>query len=401
MKNKLLTFILCFLVAVSSVSAVFAADAPAVAVGIAEGIAGELVNIDVELSGNTGFASLGIEIGYDSSALQLVNVVAGAGVGATFTPAQTYEANPYNMSWDSMSNVTYNGTLATLTFSIITSDAGTYPVTVDYYKGRDGNYTDGYDTNYDEGFNDINLGYKSGCINVIKTGTGSGGSGGESESDLPTVTVDLPLELGNNNGFTSLGVEIGYDTTALRLTNVTANSGVGGICTQAQDYQTNPYNIGWDNLSNITYNGTLATLTFEILTDKAGEYPVTVDYYKGRDGTYTDGYDTNYDENFDSINLQYVNGAVTVDAARGVDVKLNLDGGMYGAKFDSSDYNGYIIAALYSSDGKLITLKKCGADKAVQFTFEGVQDTAYVKLMWWGSMTNIRPLHKSQIITVS
>ncbi|MBQ7900567.1 MAG: hypothetical protein IJ365_01205, partial [Clostridia bacterium] len=159
-------------------------------------------------------------------------------------------------------------------------------------------------------------------------------------------------------------------------------------------------NIGWDSMSNITYNGTLATLTFEILTDKAGEYPVTVDYYKGRDGNYTDGFDTNYDENFESINLQYANGGVTVGAAPGVDVEINLDNGMYAATFDSSDYEGYIIAALYSSDNKLITLRKCSAQQSVQFTFEGVQNTAYVKLMWWGSTQNLRPLYKSQIISV-
>ncbi|MBQ7901246.1 MAG: hypothetical protein IJ365_04695, partial [Clostridia bacterium] len=262
MKNKLLTFVLCFLVAVSSVSAVFAADAPTVSIGTADGMVGELVNIDVRLTGNTGFASLGIEIGYDGSALQLVNVVADTGVGATFTPAQTYEANPYNMGWDSMSNVTYNGTLATLTFRIITPHEGVYPVTVDYYKGRDGNYTDGYDTNYDENFNDINLGYESGNIIVIEKATSSGGSGGVSggASSLPLVsvgsaggstgnTVDVPLELSNNTGFASLGVEIGYDATALRLTNVTANSSVGGICTTAQNLQVNPYNIGWDSMS--------------------------------------------------------------------------------------------------------------------------------------------------------
>ena len=141
-------------------------------------------------------------------------------------------------------------------------------------------------------------------ISMVKVSSGKSVSG-----DTVTLTVDLV----GNAGFASLGLEIGYDDSVMTLTNVANESTVGGIFTTAQSITANPYNIGWDNFSNITYNGTLVTLTFEIKDNAPdGVYPVTVDFYKGVNGTYKDGYDVNYDENFQPFNLIYEDGFVEV-----------------------------------------------------------------------------------------
>lgn len=162
---------IAFLLIISTLIVCFApvcyASGAEVSVGNAAGKSGSTVEVSVVLSGNIGFASLGLEIGYDSSALELVEVTANASVGATFTKSQDFSANPYYVGWDSAVNVKFNGTLATLKFKI-KAESGEYPVTVSFYKGRDGNYTDGYDTNYDENFNDLNLSYKSGVVTAGK-----------------------------------------------------------------------------------------------------------------------------------------------------------------------------------------------------------------------------------------
>ena len=74
-----------------------------------------------------------------------------------------------------------------------------------------------------------------------------------------------------------------------------------------------PYNMSWDSTSNVKYNGSLATLTFEVRKDaENGEYPITVSYYKGINKNYTDGVDVNYDEDFEPFALNYISGSITV-----------------------------------------------------------------------------------------
>ena len=105
-------------------------ESPSITIGNATGKKGDTVEIPVVLANNTGFASLGIEVGYNSDIMTLTKVTQNTAVGATFTPAQTYSVNPFNMSWDSVSNVNYNGNLVTLTFKVSeNAPDDTYPVT--------------------------------------------------------------------------------------------------------------------------------------------------------------------------------------------------------------------------------------------------------------------------------
>ena len=125
-------------------------------------------------------------------------------------------------------------------------------------------------------------------------------------------TVDVIVSLSNNRGFTNLALEISYDK-ALVLVGVTPNSEVGATFTKAQSLEVYPYNIGWDAVSDVMFNGDLVTLTFEVPEGlEAGEYFVDVDFYKGRKGDYIDGVSVNYDEDENPLYLEYVNGCVKV-----------------------------------------------------------------------------------------
>ncbi len=133
----------------------------------AGGYIGDTVDITLDISGNNGFSNLGLEINYDDSVLTLLAVSENPEVGAIFTAAEHISTNPYNMTWDSESDVGFNGTLATLTFKITdNAPVGDYPVILSCYKGRNGDYTDGIDVNYDENDNPLNLNYESGYINI-------------------------------------------------------------------------------------------------------------------------------------------------------------------------------------------------------------------------------------------
>ena len=120
----------------------------------------------ISVSNNTGFANLGLEVTYERE-LTLVDVKANNGIGATFTSAQNLDVYPYNFSFDSSSDVEYNGDLVTLTFEIPEhTQAGEYFVDVDFYKGRNGDYVDGVSVNYDEEYDSLDLRYEGGCVTV-------------------------------------------------------------------------------------------------------------------------------------------------------------------------------------------------------------------------------------------
>ena len=404
MQKKVTSFLILAILFINMLAASsFAETAPSVTVGHATGETGTTVEIPVVLAGNTGFSSLGIEIGYDSTALTLKNVVASNGTGATFTKAQNFSVNPYNMGWDSAANSDFNGTLATLTFEITANVNGTYPITVDYYKGRNGNYIDGSNVNYDEDFEPLGLTYVNGSITVtgnaepitqspqVSVGNASGKKGD---------TVEIPVILSDNTGFASLGIEIGYDSTVLALTDVTASSSTGATFTKAQAFSVNPYNMGWDSASNTDFNGTLATLTFEIISNVEGTYPITVDFYKGRNGNYIDGNNVNYDENFEPLGLTYVNGSITVSESSS---NLMLITNVYYQPTPSFELTlsgetsvGTIYAGLYDTNGVLKALKLYKAADTVNVSFDVGATGSYVKIMWWND--NMQPMCDAQII---
>lgn len=130
--------------------------------------AGKTVDVELNLSGCDGFVNLGVEISYDNSVMTLVSVKENEVADAVFTASEYLEKIPYNIGWDSAENTYFNGTLATLTFTIA-DDAkpASYPIELSYYKGRDGDYVDGTSVNYDENDTPLNLSYTNGVVNVL------------------------------------------------------------------------------------------------------------------------------------------------------------------------------------------------------------------------------------------
>ena len=109
-----------------------------------------------------------------------------------------------------------------------------------------------------------------------------------------TVTMDLTLA--NNPGITGLVVTIGYDKTAMELTNV-ANGTLFGQFAQG-------INLVWAAAYNVTDDGVLATLTFKVAEDAAIEdcnVTVTVRECKNEDAQ--------------KVTVTGVSGKVTVECA--------------------------------------------------------------------------------------
>ena len=133
------------------------------------------VDVTVDLAGSTGFAALGIEVAYDDDYITLTNVTPTDIEGVTFTGPEPVEGstasyNPHLFTWYTTAggDVVYNGTLATLTFTVdgdAPADA-VYAITVTYYKGLDGNAAEG-EYNYAVA-GDIAMDYSNGSITISK-----------------------------------------------------------------------------------------------------------------------------------------------------------------------------------------------------------------------------------------
>ena len=394
--RKIYSMLLCIVMLMQmTIITVFAAAAT-VTVANVNGTAGETVDVTVDLTNCAGFMNLGLEFGYDASVLTLEKVTNGA-TGAMFTKAPTLTTNPYNLTWNSTENVVHSGTLVTLQFKIADNAAnGTYPITVDYYKGPNGTSVDGKNVNYDENFQSLGLSYVSGGVTV------GGNSNNEPQGAYVKVnntsaksgeTVNVTVDLTNCAGFMNLGLEFGYDASVLTLEKVT-NGATGAMFTKAPTLTTNPYNLTWNSTENVVHSGTLVTLQFKIADNAAnGTYPITVDYYKGPNGTSVDGKNVNYDENFQSLGLSYVSGNVVVKPQKHIlSVEKTEDDSKINLKIKASSPNeisGVIIAALYG-DSRLVKVEIVDAQDSVDIPFTDSGEK--IKVMWWNSLTQLVPL---------
>ena len=119
-------------------------------------------------------------------------------------------------------------------------------------------------------------------------------------------TVDVNVSLSNNPGMVAMTLNITYNTSALRLVSV-KDAGVLGSSSHKPEYSS-PYTLSWANdtaTSNYTVNGTIATLSFEIIdATPVGDYPITVSYDYNNYGI--------YNKDLNRVNFNTENGTVQV-----------------------------------------------------------------------------------------
>ena len=118
--------------------------------------------------------------------------------------------------------------------------------------------------------------------------------------------VNITVSLANNPGIVSATLRVVYDSSVMTLSAVEDAALLSG--SMHSDQYASPYVLTWANdtvKENITVNGTLVTLTFDIAEDaEVGSYPVKVVYDY-------DNYDImNYDS--DKVKFYTVDGVVDV-----------------------------------------------------------------------------------------
>lgn len=107
-------------------------DAPIIQAGSVQGYAGDEVTIPVTIKQNSGIAGFSYDVNYDSSKLQLKKMTAG-----TVTKEGTFTTNGNVVNWYTADNITANGTILNITFTILKDTAdGKYSVSISLHDGK-------------------------------------------------------------------------------------------------------------------------------------------------------------------------------------------------------------------------------------------------------------------------
>ena len=119
-------------------------------------------------------------------------------------------------------------------------------------------------------------------------------------------TVTMPIIISGNLGIVALRIFVEYNSDVLRLTEATDGTIFPeGKNTFNDDMSANPYTMLWmDSTSQTDYteNGTLVTLTFEIMDAAAGNYPVKLTYDS----------DSTFNKDLDNVTFAIQSGSITV-----------------------------------------------------------------------------------------
>lgn len=120
--KRLIALVLTALLSISVLLPVYADAAPTISMESISAKAGDTVTLKLSVSGNPGVSALVLTLKYDSAVLTQTGVANG----------QLFESmeSGLNLVFSSMSEVTSDGTLATVTFAVSGNASGSYPVRV-------------------------------------------------------------------------------------------------------------------------------------------------------------------------------------------------------------------------------------------------------------------------------
>ncbi|NLB61329.1 MAG: hypothetical protein GX802_02715 [Clostridiales bacterium] len=120
----------------------FASGNPTISADKVSGSSGNTVSVDITIENNPSVVLANISFGWDSDLLVLTDVTRGTALTdntVTFVQSQSYSDNPFSAFWVSTSttNITDNGTLLTLSFTINeNAELGAYSeITLSYEEG--------------------------------------------------------------------------------------------------------------------------------------------------------------------------------------------------------------------------------------------------------------------------
>lgn len=211
--------------------------------------------------------------------------------------------------------------------------------------------------------------------------------------------ISVPIALSGNKGFSNLNIQIRYDTSVLSLNSVNS-ADTDAMFTLGPNINSGLCNMSWNSAKNIMFNGTIATLEFEITDhDFSGRSPISISFYTGLSGDYIDGVDVNYDQSYSPLELVYTSGSVAEPMLSNRTNIVNIDktnGIKFCAELSSVEpIAGTVAAAIYDYQGKLIGIQLYNASDKLDISFTNTDNASSILVMWLYSLNSMQPAAKS------
>ena len=272
---------------------------------------GETVQVPVYITENPGFAGFTFTItgaeGLTLTNIEKGNLLQNADGMLTKNVAQS------RVNWTSTENVTGDGELLILTFAVSANAVGgEYAVALDLKDGKPGNFANENEAPIGVTFTDGGV-LIAGEDPTPETAVISVAT----VSAEPGETVQVPVSIVGNSGFAGFTFTIS-GAEGLTLTNIEKGdllSNADGMLTKniAQS------RVNWTSSENVTGDGELMVLTFEVSSDAVGgDYPVSVALKDGKPSNFAS-------ETEEPVAVTFADGAITIEGEQGPfeDVKSN------------------------------------------------------------------------------
>ena len=375
-KNHIISFIVAVVMLMSLFpTAIIAQSTTTIAVEKVTDVKGGEISVPIRISDNTGICGATISINYNK-ALTLKTIEKGAALSEmTMTKPGDITANPIRLVWDAMDPCSDNGIIAVLTFTV-PNVVGKYDITISYGEGDivDGNLST------------VNAVVENGYIEITEQQpTEHATISIDNVTAAAGETVDVPIRITDNPGICGATLKFTYNN-ALTLTGVSAGSALTTLTmTKPGNLSSNPFNLMWDGLEPDSSEGIIAALKFTA-PDAEGEYAITASY---ENGDIIDG-------DLNPIGAEIVQGKITVVPAKTATV-LFSDKSI--KLTNKTETDGKIIVALYSGDILLsISQHEYSANP---INISNIGDATLAKVMWWDSLSGMKPLSDYKTVNLN
>ncbi len=187
----------------------------------------------------------------------------------------------------------------------------------------------------------------------------------------------VPVRIAGNTGVCGATLTFDY-SESLTLTNITKGDGFSSLTmTKPGSYSSGSFVLVWDGLEADTSDGVIAYLTFTA-PETEGSYDISVSF---DEGDIVDG-------DLNPVNAGLVQGKSIITSRRSVNIKVNDVDYTLTSKESTA---GIILVSFYDENGKFISLKRFN-DTKTQINVSSPQNAETAKLMWWSSLTGLKPI---------